>query len=117
MIVASSDNPMAPVAVLVGSIATVVVVFAALEVARQDLQVSRRNADQAARTRRTRHIRAEVAGITRSSVGVRRLRHDMANQVGVIDELVSEGRCTEAEDYLAALQEQADVLSGRTRRP
>ena len=105
------SNPMMSAASLLLSALTIIVIIAALEVAQQDLRTSQRNADQAARVRQARHIRAEVTGITRSSMSVRHLRHDMANQIGVIEELFQEGMGDKADWYLAQLQERADALT------
>ena len=105
------SKPMMSAASLLLSALTIIVIIAALEVAQQDLRTSQRNADQAARVRQARHIRAEVTDITRSSMSVRHLRHDMANQIGVIEELFQEGMGDKADWYLAQLQERADALT------
>ena len=42
----------------------------------------------------------------------RRLRHDLANQIGVVRELVRNGKAAAADRYLSELQEQVRAVGG-----
>ena len=82
-------------------------------IAQRDFENQRAMADEVAAARQGKHLRATVASTARSSAGVRRLRHDLANQVDVGRELAAAGRTQEADRYLAALQEQAHSLGSK----
>ena len=70
----------------------------------------RQDADRAAVARQAKHLRGELDAITRRALAMQRLRHDIANQVDVVDELMSLGHYQEADAYLVALQDRADDL-------
>ncbi len=86
----------------------------ALTIANKDALVRRESANRAASVRQERHLRAGIADSTRRMVAVRHLRHDLANQLEVIEELARHGRRDEADAHLATLQERANLISGST---
>lgn len=96
---------------LLYAIVSLVVELGLIYVARRDAQIARRAADQAAALRQERHVRGQVVEAARRASGMGRLRHDLANQVGVVESLASQGRYAEADRYLAALQAQAQALA------
>ena len=85
--------------------------LALVPIARNDAQLKRQIAERAATVRQDKRVRDEVRAATRRSLGMRRLRHDLANQMGVVGELVAQGRADDADRYLAALQTQAHKLT------
>ena len=60
--------------------------------------------------RHERHARTELERTLQHDLALRRLRHDLANQVGVVAQLLETGDVREADGYLAALQAQAERL-------
>ena len=86
-----------------------------ITVAQRDARNKREMADQMAEARQTKHVRDEVEATTRRSMDLRRLRHDLANQMGVVTGLVAEGRYDDADRYLASLEAQARDLQGNSR--
>lgn len=85
--------------------------YAMLVVARHDAQAKRDIALQTAKKRQLKHLMKEVANVTTRSVRIRHLRHDLANQIGVVRALASQGHVDEADRYLAALQERAHSIA------
>ncbi len=79
----------------------------ALTIANKDALVGRESANRAASVRQERHLRTGIADSTRRMVAVRHLRHDLANQVEIIEELARHGRKGEADTHLVALQKRA----------
>lgn len=79
--------------------------------AQRDFARQRQDADKAAVARQAKHLRGELDAITRRALAMQRLRHDIANQVDVVDELMSSAYYQEADAYLIALQNQADALA------
>lgn len=110
-----AGNDMAPI-IAVSSLAYCLLAIAAsltlLAVARRDARTKREIADQMAQARQAKHVRGTVEATTRRSLGLRRLRHDLANQTRVVTGLVGEGRYDDADRYLVALQAQAHELQG-----
>lgn len=78
-----------------------------LGVAQRDVQAQRVVAERAAMARQLKHLRVQIDAMTRSSVSVRLLRHDLANQVRVVRQLAAKGSVTDADRYLATLQERS----------
>ena len=99
------------VAVLVCTLLSFAIAVTALEVAHRDALALRSSADQAAIIRQTRHVRQEVTSMADAASTVRKLRHDLANQMGVIDELLNEGQVELAGNYVAELQRRAEKLA------
>lgn len=92
-------------------VVTVLTCLAMLDLSYKDLQVSRENANRATALRQARHLRAKIEASTRLSMDARRLRHDLANQIGIVSQLATQGHRDDADRYLAALQQRADGLS------
>lgn len=76
-----------------------------------DAQLARDNANRVGESRQVKHVKDEIAASKARSLTVRRLRHDLANQIDVVAELTREGKVVEADHYLALLQEQAQNLT------
>jgi len=83
-----------------------------LAVASHDEQFFRNEADRSMRSRHLRHVKSEVASSVKRRLELRRLRHDLSNQLSVVSELTREGSFEEADRYLASLQSQAQDLIG-----
>ncbi len=86
--------------------------LALISVAKRDAQASRQSANQAASIRQERHVRGEIEASVRRTTEMSRLRHDLANQVEVVEQLAAQGRYAEADQYLRSLQAQARKLGG-----
>jgi len=84
-----------------------------LIISRRDAEATRLAADQAALARQERHVRGEIEASVRRTTEMSRLRHDLANQVEVVDQLAAQGRYAEADRYLEGLQAQARKLGGQ----
>lgn len=84
--------------------------FALIVVAQRDTRAKRLIANQMAQARQAKHVRNEVVTATRLSLDLRRLRHDLANQLHVVSRLVEAGHYDDADRYLAELQRQAHSL-------
>lgn len=93
------------------ALSNVVISFLMHSMATSDARAQRAAAERAASMRQIKHLRSQVETTTRRSVFVRRLRHDLANQVEVVHELAAEGCSTDADRYLETLQEQARELA------
>ena len=89
----------------------VVLALCTMILAHTDARASRRKANELASKEQISRMRVELAESARRSLELRRLRHDMANQVAVVDELVKHGRMTDADAYLAQLQQRAHALT------
>lgn len=85
--------------------------FAMLAIARQDLFSRRSIAEHAASVRQAAHTRREVEAIARRAVSLRKLRHDLVNQIAVVERLAASGQVDEADRYLDVLQQQSRELS------
>ena len=81
-----------------------------ISVAKRDAQASRQAADRLALTRQNRHVRGEVEASVQRTMEMSRLRHDLANQVDVVEQLVAQERFVDADRYLELLQSQARDL-------
>lgn len=77
----------------------------------RDIDTRRRIAERAASGRQAKHLRAEILGIAHDAKAVQLLRHDIANQVAIVEELATSGCSAEADAYLAALQERAHRIT------
>lgn len=108
---ADINSPLLSIASMITVVGTLSVSLITLDIAQHEIAVSKENADRIALTRQVRHIKSELSNITKHSVSVRRLRHDLANQIGVIDELAKEGHCDAAEQYLLKLCRKASELT------
>ena len=90
---------------------TLAIALAALDLTQKELRSWRQATVQASLIRQSRHLKSEILSIASSSTATRKLRHDLANQVSVIDELLEEGHVDAAEQYLAELQDRAQSLA------
>ena len=102
---------LALVNIFVVDLLTLAVSIVALDLTQRELQGERLEANRAAIARQSRHLKSEVLNIASASVTIRRLRHDIANQVDVIDELLDEGHNDTARQYLSDLQDRAQALA------
>ena len=100
--------------VLVSTLLYVFISFGALSIAREESRISRKKADAMALVRQTKHMREEILYATHRSVDLKRLRHELAAQIGVIPSLVEEGRTREAESRLTTLASQAERITKET---
>jgi len=89
---------------------SLVISLALIRMAKQDAQASRQTADRVAFARQDRHVRSEIEASVRRTTEMSRLRHDLANQVEVVEQLAARGRYAEADRYLEGLQAQARTL-------
>lgn len=96
----------------IGAILNVLISLSLLRIARQDAQAKREIALQVAKRRQIKHLMEEVERVTNRSVGMRHLRHDLANQIGVVRALADQGRLAEADEYLSGLQDFAHSIAG-----
>ena len=94
------------------AVVSLVASLALIAVAREDAKAARLAANRAAIARQERHVRGEVVASVRRTVGMSRLRHDLANQVEVVERLAAQGRYADADHYLELLQAQARELGG-----
>ena len=99
------------VAALLWTLVSFAIAVSALEIAQREAHALRDLANQVAITRQLHHIKREIRTMTHSSSSVRRLRHDLANQSDVINELLGEGHVDLAERYVLQLQNRADELT------
>lgn len=81
-------------------------------VARNDARAQREAARQQVLMRQSRHLSLMVEESAARVMGMRRLRHDLANQVDVVRSLAAQGRHSEADHHLGELQEAAHELAG-----
>ena len=86
----------------------------ALIAARRDMATSQALADSMARSRQIRHVSQRIRDAANRRQSLAYLRHDLANQVDVISELVETGHTSEAQAYLSHLQERARTIGGAT---
>ena len=84
--------------------------FAALSATRKAAQARRAATNRTISDRQARRVRDEVEASVHSSLDVRHLRHDLANQIDVVGELARRGQMEEADRYLADLQARAQAL-------
>ena len=84
----------------------------ALAAARNDVASAQAHADGLARTRQMRHVSQRIEEAVDEHRNLAFLRHDLANQVGVISELMRTRHVSEARSYLTHLQKQACEIGG-----
>lgn len=108
-----SLTPVSVAGILAFVILSSVLCVAMLDVANRDIKAKRKLVDHAAFIRQATHSRREVEAIARRASSVRRLRHDLANQMTVVERLIASGQAAEADRYLQALQAQSKDLLER----
>ena len=101
-----------PVLLLACSVITLAICAGLIFVARREAMAARKATDNAAMARQERHVRGEIEASVRRTTEMSRLRHDLANQVEVVEGLAAQGRFADADQYLARLQLQAQTLMG-----
>lgn len=92
-------------------ILSVVLGLCTMMLAHNDARASRMKANEHALREQVSRMHAEVAASAQRSLALRQLRHDMANQVAVVEELVKHGHMAEADTYLEQLQQRAHALT------
>lgn len=105
-----SQGSFISVASFLWTLLTFATTVSTLELAQRDARAMKDHANQVVITRQACHVKREVGTMAHASSSVRRLRHDLANQVGVIDELLTEDQYKAAERYLLELQSRASEL-------
>lgn len=85
--------------------------------ARNDARTRRKITNSIVSVRQIKHVRSEVEASARRSSDMRKLRHDIANQIDVVMELANSGKTEEADKYLETLQKLAHKVSGRSEGP
>ena len=83
----------------------------ALKSARQDARERRAQANRDATTQQLQLVQDEVEALAQRSLMMRRLRHDLANQIDVVTELATSGNARESDLHLQALQAYAHELT------
>ena len=91
-------------------IGCIFVAYTVFSIARREAAARNHKTYRAAQVRHERHARFELERALQHDLALRRLRHDLANQVGIVAQLLDAGDVQEADDYLAALQGQAEHL-------
>ena len=81
-------------------------------IARRESRARRNLVNLTAMARQAKHAKSEIAASTDRTLNVRRLRHDLANQVEIVNHMAQQGRLCDADKYLATLQSQAHSLAG-----
>ena len=89
----------------------IVYALATLTIARRDVATQRILANEAASQRQERHVTRLIEASSRKRGELRRVRHDLANQIDVVSELAESGRDKEASRYMATLRERVRQLS------
>ncbi len=86
------------------SVATAAIVVGIIAIVREEAGEHRQAIHDLALARQVKHAQAEATASVRRAANLRKLRHDMANQIDVVRELANEGRLEDADRYLVALQ-------------
>lgn len=108
---ADQANLMTAVLGLLYSILSLALSFATLSATRSAAQAQRNTTNRLMSDRQAERIRTEMESSIHASINVRRLRHDLANQIDVVSELAQSGRIEEADQYLTDLQTRAQALT------
>jgi len=101
-----------PMLLLVCSLITLAICAGLIFVAQREATAARKATDSAAMARQERHVRGEIEASVRRTMEMSRLRHDLANQVEVVEQLAAQGLFADADQYLARIQMQAQTLIG-----
>ena len=112
--ISESDNPFILLLILAIAALSIVLCFALHSVVKTETMIARDAARRAATIRQTRHVRRQIEESAMQVLRMRHLRHDLANQVGVVMELARADHIEEADHYLAELIERAqDYVEGQ----
>lgn len=87
---------------------------ALLEVSRRDAAARREEVRRDAALRQVERLRQDVTAEEKRLEATRRLRHDLANQVGVVRSLAARGDAATADRYLSELQRRALIIGKAT---
>lgn len=103
-------SPLAALACLACVLATLILAFLALNTAQHEIATGRSLADSIAFARQAKHLKMQIEASTQRVIDLRYLRHDLANQIGIISQLLEEGHTVEADEHLAKLQQRVQRL-------
>ena len=88
-----------------------------LWVARREAQIAHDQTERSARFRQERHMLAEIDSLVKRSMQMRKLRHDLANHIFVVEELSRRGNVPEAQRYLSGLRQQTQAIMESSEQP
>ena len=108
------ESAIVPVVTGLGAILAVTISLLLLRIARWDAQAKREIALRAANKRQIKHLMEEAERMTSRSTAMRRIRHDLANQIGIVRALADQGRFAEADEYLSGFQDMVRQFAGPT---
>jgi len=108
------ESAIVPVVTGLGAILAVTISLLLLRIARWDAHAKREIALRAANKRQIKHLMEEAERMTSRSTTMRRIRHDLANQIGIVHALADQGRFAEADEYLSGLQDTVRQLAEPT---
>ncbi len=108
------ESAIVPVVTGLGAILAVTISLLLLRIARWDAQAKREIALRAANKRQIKHLMEEAERMTSRSTAMRRTRHDLANQIGIVHALADQGRFAEADEYLSGFQDMVRQFAGPT---
>ena len=108
------ESAIVPVVTGLGAILAVTISLLLLRIARWDAQAKREIALRAANKRQIKHLMKEAERMTSRSTAMRRIRHDLANQIGIVHALADQGRFAEADEYLSGFQDMVRQFAGPT---
>ena len=108
------EGAIVPIVTGLGAILAVTISLFLLRIARQDAQAKREIALQTARRQQIEHLMEEAERMTSRSTAMRRIRHDLANQIGIVHALADQGRFAEADEYLSGFQDMVRQFAGPT---
>ena len=108
------ESAIVPVVTGLGAILAVTISLLLLRIARWDAHAKREIALQAANKRQIKHLMEEAERMTSRSTAMRRIRHDLANQIGIVHALADQGRFAEADEYLSGFQDMVRQFAGPT---
>ena len=108
------ESAIVPVVTGLGAILAVTISLLLLRIARWDAHAKREIALRAANKRQIKHLMEEAERMTSRSTTMRRIRHDLANQIGIVHALADQGRFAEADEYLSGLQDMVRQFAGPT---
>lgn len=90
---------------------TIGIGIATLAITFREERIGREATTRSASARQERHMRREVAASARRMAAIRRLRHDLANQIALVNELERLGDDERADQTLAELQSRAHAIA------
>ena len=101
---AQSRSPLLAVAAFLCTVLSFVISISTLEVAQWDAKATKEHSSKVAIARQIYHVKREIVVTAHVSSSMRKLRHDLANQIGVVNELIDAGHVDVAEQFLLELQ-------------